>query len=149
MGKKALVLSGGTAKGAYQVGMLSGLVEKCPDLDFDVIRGVSVGALNGAFLAQYESGAAQFREAVKELEKIWTGIEGNDDVYSKRLLGIPGLALGANSLHRIGGLRRLIKDHLCLKCLQASKRDFRVGTVSLVSGEYKEWCPNTDDFVEN
>ncbi|MBI3469491.1 MAG: patatin-like phospholipase family protein, partial [Planctomycetes bacterium] len=49
--KRALVLAGGGARGAYQVGMLQELVVN-QGLDFTIIRGVSVGALNAAFLAQ-------------------------------------------------------------------------------------------------
>ena len=48
MGKKALVLCGGGAKGAYQVGAYKALLE----LGFkpDIVTGTSVGALNGAFI---------------------------------------------------------------------------------------------------
>jgi NTE family protein len=44
-----LVLSGGGAKGAYQVGVVNALHELGAQVD--AIAGASIGALNGAFLA--------------------------------------------------------------------------------------------------
>lgn len=50
-GKKlALVFSGGGARGAYQIGVWKAL--KDMDLEVDIVTGISVGALNGAFVAQ-------------------------------------------------------------------------------------------------
>lgn len=51
-----LVLSGGGSRGAYEVGVLRFLREALPrqlgrHLEFDVVTGTSVGALNAAFLA--------------------------------------------------------------------------------------------------
>ncbi len=46
----ALVLSGGGARGAYEVGVLSHLFEAGPPR-IDIISGTSVGAINGAYLA--------------------------------------------------------------------------------------------------
>lgn len=65
MNKKiGIVLSGGGAKGAFEVGVLKVLLNKI-NRDGDVLAGVSgtsIGALNGAFIA-----SGQF----EELEKIW------------------------------------------------------------------------------
>lgn len=58
MKKTALVLSGGAFHGAFQVGALKYLKENWPSLGlghsemkFDLVSGVSVGALNGLFVA--------------------------------------------------------------------------------------------------
>ena len=45
---RALVLSGGAARGAFEAGVASALLE---EEDFDVVCGTSVGALNGAVVA--------------------------------------------------------------------------------------------------
>src|SRR5256885_4151805 len=42
----ALVLSGGGARGAYHVGVLAGLAERLPGLEFPILSGMSVGAIN-------------------------------------------------------------------------------------------------------
>jgi predicted acylesterase/phospholipase RssA len=59
-GRKALVLVGGVNRGAYQAGVIQALVEKAglhdgQALDFDMVCGTSIGALNGYLVstAQY------------------------------------------------------------------------------------------------
>lgn len=47
----AVVLSGGGARGAYQVGVLKWIVQQHPDLRLPILTGVSAGAINAAFLA--------------------------------------------------------------------------------------------------
>ena len=47
----AVVLSGGGARGAYQVGVLKWIVRQHPDLRLPILTGVSAGAINAAFLA--------------------------------------------------------------------------------------------------
>jgi NTE family protein len=64
----ALVLSGGGARAAYQVGFLRCLAQKFPDLDIPIITGVSAGAINAAFLANHKG---TFAEAVEELSELW------------------------------------------------------------------------------
>ncbi len=64
-GKVGLVLSGGGAKGAYQVGVLKFLVAF--GIPVHVISGASIGALNGAVLAS----APNLAEGAARLETIW------------------------------------------------------------------------------
>ena len=82
MRKYALVLSGGGFKGAFQVGALKYLQNNWDKIDpdgnemkFDIITGVSVGALNGYLVA-----ANQF----DELENIWKNIalNGVSEIYT-------------------------------------------------------------------
>jgi len=51
MTRRALVLSGGGAKGSFQIGAIEELILN-RGLDFEILCGVSVGALNVSFLAQ-------------------------------------------------------------------------------------------------
>jgi len=149
--KRALVLAGGGARGAFQVGMLRGLVKE-RNLDFQIIRGVSVGALNAAFLAQAPSqpdSLAALQAKVDELEGIWRNeIRGNDSVYEERPGGFLGLAAGADSLYSLEPLERLVRGRLSLDALRASGRDFGVGVVSLVTGEFAEATPPDTLFLE-
>ncbi|MBW1606754.1 MAG: patatin-like phospholipase family protein [Deltaproteobacteria bacterium] len=64
----ALVLSGGGARAAYQVGFLRCLARNFPDLNIPIITGVSAGAINAAFLANH---TGTFAEAVEELSELW------------------------------------------------------------------------------
>ena len=47
----ALVLVGGGARAAYQVGFLGSLIKRHPDLRLPIITGTSAGAINAAYLA--------------------------------------------------------------------------------------------------
>jgi NTE family protein len=150
MVKRALVLSGGGARGSFQVGMLRELVIN-RGLDFQVIRGVSVGSLNAAYLAQASTqgdSLANLAQQVEQLEAVWRDeIQGNSSVYKKRW-GVLGLALGADSLYSLAPLRALIKKNVDFDAIKTSGRDFAVGTVSLVSGRYQEWTGDAEHFLE-
>lgn len=64
----ALVMTGGGARGAYQVGLLRFLAKRYPDLRIRIIAGVSAGAVNAAHLAQHHG---TFPQAVEELKGLW------------------------------------------------------------------------------
>jgi len=69
--RTALVLPGGGARGAFQVGVLKAVAEILPRKSpnpFQVISGTSAGAVNSVVLA---SRAQHLRSAVAELEQVW------------------------------------------------------------------------------
>ncbi len=75
---KALYLSGGGARGAYQVGVLKGMQEIMQfsgALPVDILSCVSAGSLNGAVLASH---ADDFPKAVKKLEQLWLNLKCSD-----------------------------------------------------------------------
>lgn len=93
--KPALILSGGGARGAYQVGVLkavSDLHAKDSRNPFSIISGTSAGAINAVALA---ASANNFRLAVRKVEKIWSSLHV-DAVYRSGALDI------------LGGLGRLL-----------------------------------------
>ncbi len=70
--RRALVLSGGGARAAYQVGVLQALVELLPEdvtNPFPIICGTSAGAINALALAAHPG---TFRDAVTALAKMWS-----------------------------------------------------------------------------
>ncbi len=70
--KVGLVLPGGGARGAYQVGVLKALAELMPKRSsnpFSVISGTSAGAINSVVLA---SRAKLFKTAVADMELVWS-----------------------------------------------------------------------------
>jgi NTE family protein len=73
-GELALVLTGGGARGAYQVGVLRHLASQFPELRIPILTGVSAGGVNIAHLAQHRG---TFREAVEELVALWRGLTPN------------------------------------------------------------------------
>ncbi len=71
-GNLALVFSGGGARAAYQVGVLSGIAERAGSgTSFPIVTGVSAGAINAAGLSSAEG---SFGEAVSTLERAWLGM---------------------------------------------------------------------------
>jgi NTE family protein len=68
----AIVLSGGGARAAYQVGLLRCVAAMAPELRFPIITGVSAGAVNAAFLASHPGSLA---EATEDLCRLWSRLE--------------------------------------------------------------------------
>lgn len=66
------MLTGGGARAAYQVGLLQGLARHFPNLRFQVITGVSAGAINAMFLAARRGSLA---EKAEELAQIWCDLD--------------------------------------------------------------------------
>jgi NTE family protein len=109
--KIGLILTGGGARAAYQVGVLKAIAEFLPRRatnPFQVICGTSAGALNAVTLAV---NARQFRKGVKYLLSIWVNADVSD-IYRSDVLGvakntgrwISGLVLslfGINRMNRI------------------------------------------------
>jgi NTE family protein len=79
--QRALVLGGGGALGAYQVGVLKTLCEKLIEEDkkrdkengllFDIVAGTSIGAMNGAVLISHFLESKDWQDSVKNVENFW------------------------------------------------------------------------------
>lgn len=124
---KGLVLSGGGARGAYQVGVLSAVADIAKESNikeaFDVYTGVSAGALNATFLA---SGADDFSAATKALVDLWSQMTSDKVFYSNvgslgkigfqwmRTLSMGGIAGSApgQALLDTTPLHQLVRDNL-------------------------------------
>jgi predicted acylesterase/phospholipase RssA len=104
--RDALVLSGGGAKGAYEVGVLKALVNGlCPAtgrqrLELDIFSGTSVGAFNASFLVARAGLPAV--AAVDELEEVWR----------RRIAERPGRC--GNGVFRVRGTPLDYVDPSCL-----------------------------------
>ena len=72
----AVVLSGGGARGAYQVGVLRWIARQYPDLRIPVLTGVSAGAINAAYLAGRPGVLVSKREIMAE---VWRQPYGRAD----------------------------------------------------------------------
>ena len=73
----ALVLSGGGARGAYQVGVLRILAREFPEAVPDILTGVSAGGINAAFLASRQE---PYQQKVDELAEMWSHLR-IDEVF--------------------------------------------------------------------
>lgn len=90
--KTALILSGGGARGAYQAGVLKGLSEILPEKKkspFQIISGVSAGAINSAKLA---CDLDSFSNAIEKLNYLWSQIT-HEQVFKTDFLSLNKLSI--------------------------------------------------------
>lgn len=121
-----LILSGGGARAAYQVGVLAGIADLLPhgaSNPFPVIVGTSAGAINAVTLA---SGALHFAEAIRRLTSFWQGFRSHQVLRSdwpgvvrqaSRFVGHSLLGLGRQvpvALLDSSPLRGLLSEHLAM-----------------------------------
>ncbi|PKM30181.1 MAG: Patatin [Gammaproteobacteria bacterium HGW-Gammaproteobacteria-11] len=99
-GSTGLILSGGGARAAYQVGVLQAIAELLPDHarnPFPIVCGTSAGAINALALA---TNASDFPDAVKRIAGVWSNFSC-DQVYRTDWRGVLAQAMrwsGANLL---------------------------------------------------
>ena len=145
-GPRALVLSGGGAKGAFEAGAVYHLVVH-RGCDFKDFSGVSVGGLNVAYLAQAPvegNSLANLQTQAKGLVDLWRNIRGPKQILRGRFLGLPRLLIfGTESLSDFTPLRWLVEREIKTDALLHSGREVRVGTVSFYDGTYREVMPNS------
>ena len=92
MEKYSLVLEGGGAKGAYQVGAIKALKKK--GIEFDTIIGTSIGAINAAFIAQGD---------INKLEELWQTLSFQDlmDINNELIESITNMKFSSDILNEI------------------------------------------------
>lgn len=95
--QRALVLQGGGALGAYEVGVIKRLSKKLQETDkkkgtdsrclFDIVAGTSIGAMNAAVFVSNVVKKKSWTEAAMELERFWKegialkeGTASSDDI---------------------------------------------------------------------
>ena len=84
---RALVLTGGGARVAYQVGVLKGIASVIPKglyNPFPIITGTSAGAINAISIA---GRPGPFRLRIRKLETIWSHLNASD-IYRTDFLGV-------------------------------------------------------------
>lgn len=125
MTKNALLLPGGGARAAYQVGVLKALGELVPAgraTPFPVISGTSAGCINAAVLAAH---ASDFHKGIDELAGIWSHLEvgkvfrtDNWEMFTNTLRWLWAIirgelgSRGARSLLDNTPLRGLLERHI-------------------------------------
>jgi NTE family protein len=84
----ALVMGGGGARAAYQVGVLRSIAQRYPKLRVPILTGVSAGAINTAFLANCTD---DFQVALEKLTKLWSGLT-TDQVFKSNAYSLLKIA---------------------------------------------------------
>lgn len=120
--KTALVLSGGGSRGAYQAGAWRALEEL--GIKFDMVVGVSVGAINGAMVVQNERVFS---------EDLWRRIEA-DEVFAVEA-GAQPIDYAAEAIKQGGvssaPLQKLVDKYILDDVIRESPIDFGLLTVEM------------------
>ncbi|WP_300086579.1 patatin-like phospholipase family protein [uncultured Nitrosomonas sp.] len=122
-----LVLTGGGARAAYQVGVLRAIAEMLPlhaRSPFPVVCGTSAGAINAAGLAM---AATHFSTGIKRLEGVWSHLH-TGQIYRSDLVGVLHNALryfGSIVSSRMAGRPVSLLDNTPLRQLLACHLPFR------------------------
>lgn len=130
--KRALVMTGGAARGAFLTGVVDGLVRDV-GLDFDVLAGVSIGALIAANLAQAPRSPSERSRGALLIEN-----ERLISAVRERLPRQPWLRhwplLGAR---RRRVLREIVESTVAAERVRESGRRFLAGAVDLWTGTWR------------
>ena len=135
--RTALVLTGGGARAAYQVGVLSAIREILPDPQrnpFPILCGASAGAINATVLACW---AENFGAGVDNLRRTWAGFHAGD-VYRADAAGIAYTGVRWMSALMLGWLVRQnpksLLDNAPLRDLLEQRLDFSRIDKAIASG---------------
>jgi NTE family protein len=163
----AIMLSGGGARAAYQVGVFRLLAREFPDVVPGILTGVSAGGINAAYLAARQ---APFPDKIESLAQLWTGLRIDDvfrvdvrDLASRTLRWGGRLLSGgkhplppARSMVDTEPLRRLLGRMLegdgneipgIARSLQAGwLRAIALTASSYTTGQSVTWVQTRDDF---
>lgn len=154
--KKALILSGGSVKGAFQAGAFKAVVESGFKPDF--IYGISVGSLNGAFICN-EAGIQNVSFTHIDWESISTHLI---QFWRENITRPEDIAFKFNSaslfahiwFEKFHGLlntipiQSLIKKTIDVQALKNSPVGFQVGAVNISNGEIVYADPFMDNFID-
>lgn len=143
-----LILSGGGARAAYQVGVLMAMADLCPRgtrNPFPVICGTSAGAINAAALAAHSH---NFRMGVRGLERVWSNLTA-EQVYRTDLWAfvrsllrwaLPGFAAGVTPVHSAlldnTPLRRLLSLLISFRRIQQALDHGHLRALSITASSY-------------
>jgi len=143
---RALVLSGGGARGAFQIGVLKRWMGE-QGCDYDIMTGVSSGALNIAGLAHIPKGRP--KEAIEWLEQFWlTKVVDTSSIY-KRWFPFGRLhALWEKSVYDSSPLIKLVKNNIDMEKIVNCGRRLAVGAVCLDTGDYVFGTENDENFPD-
>ncbi|HSD19188.1 MAG TPA: patatin-like phospholipase family protein [Anaeromyxobacter sp.] len=149
MGHTGLVLTGGGARAAYQVGALRALAEVLGPgpLPFDIIAGISAGAINSLVVA---TGAEDFARVTQRLRATWESLTP-DRVYRTGTLRLASIGSrwirdlsaggligksGINYLLDPAPLRRLLESEVPIGRMRRHLRSGRLRAVAVSATNY-------------
>jgi NTE family protein len=140
---KALVHSGGAAKGAWACGVIQYLLGVL-GINYDIYTGTSVGAINTGFLAMFKTG--EEKEAAQLLKDWWLKLD-NSKIYKSWPYWGRIAAAWRKSFYDSSPLHELIRENISLDRIRASGKKITIGALNLHTGKYTLFDQESDDFI--
>jgi len=140
----AIILSGGGARGAYEVGVLSYLFEDLTRMrgsppHVDIVCGTSVGAINGCFLAAHLSDPVL---GLRRLVQLWHDLElsnvlgfGVRQVVSLPRLALGGMGSDTSGLFDVRPMAELISKEISWRAVSRTLRRRLLSALSVSTTE--------------
>ena len=129
---RGLVLAGGGSHGTYEVGVLKRWILE-EGRDYEILCGISVGALNTAILSQFKLGLSA--QAYSKLSDVWDRVSTSK--VRKWWFGWYLASLWKSSIYNSGPLEAWVRQELDEEAIRLSGKQLRIGAVSWESGRYK------------
>jgi NTE family protein len=141
--KVALILSGGGARGAYEVGVLSYMLDGFAHVRgavprIDILCGTSVGAINACFLAAHMSDATT---GVRRLSNLWTELDLPDVLGFglRQAFSLPRVLLGggkaAAGVFDVTPMAKLVEREIPWRAIARTLRQGHLGALSVSATE--------------
>ena len=138
VGRAGLILTGGGARAAYQVGVLKALAEihASPDWPFPIIVGTSAGAVSASILA---SNVTRWHQSVGEIERVWANFHVAEVFRSDAAAMIRAGARWMGSLFTGGmiGPPKSLLDNSPLRELLSKVTDFDAIRANVARGDLR------------
>lgn len=137
-----LALEGGGSRGAYEASVIYTLVNNLPpeEVRWNVVTGVSTGALNAGGLSMFPYGHE--KEAAQFLMDVWRNIEGNSDIYRDWPLGETEGFLMQSGVYTNAPLIKLVDRLISSR----PHRNITVGATNLDTGEFVRFYETFHDI---
>jgi NTE family protein len=136
--RAGLILTGGGARAAYQVGVLKALAEihTSPEFPFPIIVGTSAGAVSASILA---GNVTRWHQSVSEIEHVWANFHASHVFRTDAAAMLKAGARWMGSLFTGGmiGPPRSLLDNSPLRELLAKVTDFDAIRVNVAQGHLR------------
>lgn len=138
----AIILSGGGARGAYEVGVLWYLFEEITRLrgappNVDIVCGTSVGAINSAFLASH---LADPMLGMRRLVDVWSSLK-LDDVLGfglRQAVSLPRVLMGGGAgagIFDVSPMAKLVQREIPWRAISRSMKSGQLKALSVSTTE--------------
>jgi NTE family protein len=136
--RAGLILTGGGARAAYQVGVLKALAEihASPEFPFPIIVGTSAGAVSASILA---SNVTRWHQSVSEIEQVWANFHASQVFRTDAVAMLKAGARWMGSLFTGGmiGPPKSLLDNSPLRELLSKVTDFDAIRVNVAQGHLR------------